>query len=262
MTDSKNDKGQFESIDPWTPAQEAWLLKGIARGTSQAKLYRQLSGKTPGLPEDVPVWEGTYDTYKKRMRVLTAGNSSGMRKTKQQKALADADLSTIAGQLAFVETLIRKSDASTPDQIRLLEMLQKLQAKVASPDDRRELLDRNPNYVDVTNPSVAIDFFMAVRDEWPGGLTVIPFATLTRQELEALAAIINPAIEAKLQEERIVADELAACDPAQRQEPAYNPDATTSVQQHPDEKDDEDTPPVEDPPNPKKNWFDRDGEND
>jgi hypothetical protein len=217
-----DNKGQYTSLNPWTPAQEAWLLKGVARGVSMAKLYRQLAGKMPGRPKDIPEWNHPYPTYKSRMKVLTAGNAAAMVKpSKQAKATQKAkvaiDVTAPGGLLERVQLLLDKSDLSTAEEVQVIkllrELLQESQAGKPRGDDLAEY--RRQDIVDLDSPGaveLAADFWVAVRTEYPGGLLAMMakvFTALSVDEWHAIVMMGNDEIAKHEQAQQQAAIDIA-----------------------------------------------------
>lgn len=135
----------FESKSPWDAKTEAWLLKSLARGVSQAVLYRQLIGEVEGLPVDITVCKMKYRTFRSRIRKLTAQNSRIVRGQHQQRreSTPDADIPSPVdniespqGMLVWLKRFISgDSRAKSGDRLRALTMLREIQDDLAAPDD-------------------------------------------------------------------------------------------------------------------------------
>ncbi len=188
---------KFKPINPWNAEQEAWILKRLARMVTQAAIFRMLSGEEHGRPDDVPIWEGNYCTFRKRISVLTAGNSNIKRAQNYKEANksqgpdpSPVDISGIDAQVTWLSTFITSNTGAKPnDRLKAMQMLRDLQDRVdkndpeKAEDDGFTLLG-NAKCVKL-DAGYLIELIMTFRDEF-GGLHKLPLDTLHLKELTAL----------------------------------------------------------------------------
>jgi hypothetical protein len=118
---------------PFGSEQEQWILLMLARGIPQAEIYRTLSGEGEGRPSGVERWGGSYGAFRKRLARLTKGNSSrntpGLVRHPNGEQ-QPVDMSTIQGQLLWLQRLINSSNTKGGEKLRAFEMLRELQNRL------------------------------------------------------------------------------------------------------------------------------------